>query len=223
MLPRALTWWVLQRAVRSPILLVTGLVAGALVPLMTRLSPWTGHHGNGPAEEIAKAWLGPLGILGTVFGLYVFAEGRDFLLRIAPRPRCASLAIGLLVVPVVLQGLLALGAAWEGGSEILPVLAEQGAVQDLFLLSLALITWSLDVPTQTRLALFLGIVWLLPALLADGFLGQAMIPFRAPLVSREGMGPFAPWGESALLWLSGQAALLGAAWLMNVPARPTRA
>jgi len=190
---------------------------------MIQLSPWTSGHFHGPVGRLAQTWLAPTGILGCSFGLAVLSRNEIFLLHFGARERLWGLVAGLAAPMLSLQALLLLGSAWQGdvrsGETFVQLL-----VLDLHLILLALLLWSLGLPSLGRLALFLGIAWLLPGLLADvGLLGHWTHPLTAPIRAGGAMGPFAPRAESALLWLLGQALLFAATWFLLVPRKTPRA
>ena len=215
--------WVLLRALRSPMALIAAACAILAVPAMIQLSPWVSGHFHGPVARLARVWLGPAGVLGCAFGLGILAQGEVFLLRFGARDRFWGILGGLVAPTLATQALILLGATLQGELHAQELLGF-ALVLDLHLLAVGLLIWALDLPPGGRLALFLGIVWLLPGLLADGgFLGRGAAPLVAPILSGESMGPFAAGAESALPWLLGQALFYVAAWLLLVPGKAPRA
>lgn len=216
--------WVLARALRSPLAIVTAALAALVVPGMLHLSPWLESHGHGPAERMALEWLAPLGVVGFAYGLWTLSRGEAFLLRFGARSRFWGLVGGLLAPALGLQIVMLAGGLLQGGSwHPARVLTHWTAV-DAYLVVLGLLVFATGWSPQARLGLFLGITWLLPSLVADGgLLGRVSAPLAGPLLSRESMGPFVVGQNSAFPWLIGQAVLAAAAWLFLVPGKAPRA
>ena len=225
MLALATGRWVLRRALGDPIAWLIGLLAFLATPLMLELSPWVPHQDHLVAQErIARSWIAPLGYLGVSFGLSILASGEAFLLRFGATDRFWGLFWGL-GAPAVALHLCLLGSNAAGlDPETLAKLGIDVIAIDLFLISIALCVWSLGGSPRWRFGVFLGMVWLLPALLADGgFLERLSAPWKGPPLAAGSMLSFASESSSAVSWLIGQSALLGAAWLLLVPSKALRA
>ncbi|MAB78360.1 MAG: hypothetical protein CMJ89_03300 [Planctomycetes bacterium] len=218
MLVFAVGRWVLSGARKSPLALLAGAFAASLVPVMLHLSPWLEIPGPESVLRITRVCVAPLGSLGAAYALFVLAKGEPFLDRFAAPSRFWGLLSGLLAAPLALQAFLLLGAASQGGIHLIPRVLAEALWIDSYLAGIALLAWATRSSPAERLVLFLGIVWLLPALLADGGnLGRWVVPLAGPLLSRNPMGSFASGENSALPQLVGLCALFGSAWLFHVP------
>jgi len=212
----AVARWVLLVACRHPLGWLVGLGVLLAVPTLVQFSPWLASSPGAIPE--ARAWWIPLTWLGLAHGVVVLTRGGAFLEQLTGPARFRALFAGLLATPIALQGLLALGASLAGlGFPARSLLTEALGV-DLVGASLALLVLAVPLGAGGRVALFLAIVWLAPALLADGgLLGRFSAPLASAPMSGEGMGPFVGGAVSASLGSAGVAALLAAAWQVHVP------
>lgn len=224
MLVFAVGRWVLSGARKSPLALLAGAIAALLVPVLLHLSPWQEVPGPESAIRITRVCVAPMGSLGVAYAIFVLAKGEPFLNRFAASSRFWGLLSGLLAAPLALQACLLAGAASQGGIHLIPPVLAEALWIDSFLVGVALLVWATGGSPGRRLVLFLGIVWLLPALLADGgSVGRWVIPLAGPHPPRDPVGSFASGKETALLQLVGQIALFGSAWLFQVPRQVRKA
>jgi hypothetical protein len=158
----ALVRWILLRLVRSPTVGFLGLSMLLGLPILFGLRPLPTP---GTGLDLALAWAFPAALVGVGVALWTLSEGAAFLQRLDPVTRglgewgALTSASLYLQLPILASALLS-GASPADLGRALPAIL----TTDLFLASVALLTLLPDLAPAVRTSLFLGAVWILPAL-----------------------------------------------------------
>jgi hypothetical protein len=157
------------------------------IPLVESLQPIP--HAAGDLHG-SLGWCLPAGVLGVLLALVGLSGIEPFLGHLDPGTRWAGEAGALTVAAPAMQAPMVLGA-WIFGGSALDLLAALPDILclDLRLAGTAFVTLALPIPTVARSGLFLGAVWLAPALVPVAGPGARLAPLLDPALALRSPGP----------------------------------
>ncbi len=212
--------WVLLRGAGLPATWLVWLGFAGLIPLLSRLTPFrAGLLETEAAARLAREWALPAAELGAAFGLIALSRVGPLLLQLPNGVRWIGEASGVLAPVLALQAALLAGALLAGSppAELIPLAAPVLAL-DLHVAALALLVLAAPLASSARLLVFFGIVWLLPALAADGGRALELVHSWSDASHHlRDMQPFGPPLGAAWASFGPPAGLLLASWLLRVP------
>jgi hypothetical protein len=140
--------------------LLLAFLAGPL--LMLGLNPHAAW-----APEGVVSWAVPAALTGVILALVPLSRGSEFLARIAPRTRWAGELLALASAATLLQLPILVAVCSAGHAHADVTLALPAILLlDLRLAAAALLLLVPPLSTTLRVALFLAVVWVVPALAA---------------------------------------------------------